>query len=178
MQTTPYFHKKALITLIVFLFLSATAITCYYFYCDTYHPLLLAEDEDGVWRASEEVNLFGKEPLAPGATGDYRFAILAPGRADYTYTIYLNFEYTDGGIAPPLTYTLKADSDSLSFTDTSAGEMRELTITDLDLTLRQRSDMHLVWRWDFTGDHDDYDTLVGHIGGIYRCTLTIEARKK
>lgn len=55
---------------------------------DTY-PTLTLSDKDGVWGANAELDIFGEEPIAPGASGEYIFLIENPTNVRLQYTINL-----------------------------------------------------------------------------------------
>ena len=137
---------------------------------DTY-PTLTLSDKDGVWGANAELDIFGEEPIAPGASGEYIFLIENPTNVRLQYTINLAISRKGEPISFPFDYTLKMNNLIVAEGDGRGA----LAVGDILFEKESNHRFSLAWEWPAEGN-DGEDTEIGSAGGEITLTITVTAQ--
>lgn len=163
--------NKILIILIVIILVAAALL--YLYKMKNANTLFLVQDKDGVWRASCEIDLFGKDAIAPGSCGEYAFTVINTSGGKLKYSIYIDCEYDSGDRLPPVEYTLENKKISFAF----GKESEKYLLRDAFISRDGAVNLILKWEWPYESGKDGDDTYIGFTAGKYRCTITVEGTK-
>ena len=68
------------------------------------YPTLTIRDSGGEWGAEADLDIFGEEPIAPGSSGEYVFAIENPTQVRLQYAITIELSRGGESVSFPLVY--------------------------------------------------------------------------
>lgn len=135
------------------------------------YPTLTIRDSGGEWGAEADLDIFGEEPIAPGASGEYIFLIENPTNVRLQYTINLAISRKGEPISFPFDYTLKMNNLIVAEGDGRGA----LAVGDILFEKESNHRFSLAWEWPAEGN-DGEDTEIGSAGGEITLTITVTAQ--
>lgn len=135
------------------------------------YPTLTIRDSGGEWGAEADLDIFGEEPIAPGSSGEYVFAIENPTQVRLQYAITIELSRGGESVSFPLVYRLKMNNASIA-----AGDGRSVLFVEELLFEAESSHLFaFAWEWPAEGNNEE-DTALGTAGGEITLTITVTAQ--